>query len=353
MVINDRFPPVDLVRVAQLLARAGYRAAGLVAATPMAADGSERCFVRCRFSDGPSVLLVTPGGSSARELAEARAAAAIGRHLQQAGVPVPAVYGFEVAGGILVLEDLGETLLYHRLQSRPPADELKSLYRQAITALLTLQVAARPGFPVTSCWDTPRYDRRLMLERESGYFYQALVRAMLGREELPAGLAEEFAALADRAAAEPADYVLHRDYQCRNLMLQQEQIRIIDFQGARLGPLAYDLAALLNDPYAALPPAMREELLDFYRQKACTMIQDFDPTAFSKGWFFLALQRNLQILGAFAFLSQQKGKRFFAAFVKPAAAQLQDLLATPQGKAFPLLRKLSREINQQLKNSKL
>ncbi|MDF1615072.1 aminoglycoside phosphotransferase family protein [Desulfurivibrio dismutans] len=344
---------MDYARAEQLLERLGYRHRGVEALTPLAADGSQRLFVRCRFKEGPPVLLVAPGGQRERGMAEARAAFAIGRHLQQAGVPVPAIYGFDAASGTLAMEDLGATLLYDRLRHRPPGVELKKLYQQAIAALLSLQVAARPGFPVESCWDTPRYDRRLMLERESGYFYQALVQAMLGRDAMSVGLAAEFAALADRAAVEPADFVLHRDYQCRNLMLQQqEKIRIIDFQGARLGPLAYDLAALLYDPYAALAPARREELLDFYLQQAQAMIADFDRAAFVGGWYFLALQRNLQILGAFAFLSQQRKKKFFAAFIKPAATQLAELLAQPPGRNFPLLQKLTREINRQLKTSR-
>lgn len=333
------------------LERAGYRHPGLTEISPLAGDGSDRRFDRCRFADGSTVLVVRPGGQSPQELAEARAAAAIGRHLAQAGVPVPTIYGFvketgeSGESGLLVLEDLGDTLLYHRLQAKPPAAEVTAIYRQALNALLSLQVDARPGFPLAHCWDTPRYDRQLMLERESGYFYRALARDLLGHGEMPAALAAEFEALADRAAAEPADFVLHRDYQCRNLMLQNGKVRLIDFQGARLGPLGYDLASLLYDPYAGLPPELREELLAYYLQQAAGKIPDFNRRAFRQGWYYLALQRHLQILGAFAFLSRQKGKMFFAAFIKPAARQLAELLASDQGQNFPTLQNLAKTIN--------
>ena len=115
-----------------------------------------------------------------------------------------------------------------------------------------MQVRGAVSFDPKWCWDTPQYDRMLMLERESGYFLQAFWQDLLGMEE-PPGLQEEFFELADRAARIPAGYFLHRDFQSRNIMIHGGEACIIDFQGGRLGPLAYDLASLLIDPYVALP----------------------------------------------------------------------------------------------------
>ena len=315
----------------------------------LAGDGSDRRFYRCRRADATSLLLVLPGSADARGLAEAAAAAAIGRHLGRSGVPVPQIYGFDPASGALLLEDLGDLLLHRRLQERPAGGEIAACYRRAIEALLILQIKARAGFPVDACWDTRHYDRSLMLERESGYFYQALGRDWLGWGELPAELAAEFELLAELAAEQPADFVLHRDYQCRNLMLQGDRVRIIDYQGARLGPLAYDLAALLNDPYAALAPDLRAALFDFYLARATELLPDLDRENFRRGWYFLALQRNLQIMGAFAFLTRQRGKKFFRSYLRPAATQLVSLLnEMPEGHRFPRLRKLAATLPEKI-----
>lgn len=316
----------------------------------LAGDGSDRRFYRCRQADSTTLLLVLPGRPDAGGLAEAAAAEAIGRHLGRAGVPVPQIHGFDPASGALLMEDLGDLLLHRRLQARPAAAEIVALYRRAIEALLTLQIKARPGFPVEACWDTRHYDRRLMLERESGYFYQALGREWLGWGEMPAELSAEFELLADLAAAQPADFVLHRDYQCRNLMLQGDRVRVIDFQGARLGPLAYDLAALLNDPYAALAPDLRADLFEFYLERAADLLPGLDRENFRRGWYFPALQRNLQILGAFAFLTRQRGKTFFQSYLLPAAGQLAALLdEMPEGHRFPQLRNLARSLPAKIK----
>lgn len=339
----------------EALKRAGLSHDSGLTVTRLAGDGSDRCFYRCRLADGQTRLAVLPGAATPKALAEAAAAHALGRHFQAAGVPAPAIYGFDPASGALLMEDLGDSLLHHQLAGKGGEEgrhagsadlaALVGFYRQAIDALLSLQIDARPGFPVNVCWDTPRYDRQLMLARESGYFYQALARDLLGLPVMPADLAVEFEDLADLAAAEPADFVLHRDYQCRNLMLKEGRVRIIDFQGARLGPLAYDLASLLDDPYAALPQAMRDELFAYYLAEAARRLPGFDPVAFGRGFYYLALQRNLQIMGAFAFLSEQKKKEFFRPYIRPAARKLAARLGTSeQGRRFPRLTALAEQV---------
>jgi aminoglycoside/choline kinase family phosphotransferase len=205
-----------------------------------------------------------------------------------------------------------------------------------------MQISGSVRFDRKWCWDTQRYDKKLMLEKESGYFMQAFCRDLLGIKSLPVTLSTEFKKLAGRAARQPAVYFLHRDFQSRNLMVAAGEIRVIDFQGGRLGPLGYDLASLLIDPYAQIPQAVQQELLEHYLEHLCTY--GLDDLAFLKGYKSLALQRNLQILGAFAFLSQQKQKVFFQQFILPATLSLQHLLSGPDADDYPQLLKLTEKI---------
>jgi aminoglycoside/choline kinase family phosphotransferase len=178
-----------------------------------------------------------------------------------------------------------------------------------------------------------------MLEKESGYFLQAFCRDLLGIKSFPDKLNDEFKLLAGRAARQPAVYFLHRDFQSRNLMVSDGKIRVIDFQGARLGPLGYDLASLLIDPYARLPEQLQHELLEHYLEHLCKY--GLDDRAFVKDYPNLALQRNLQILGAYAFLGFQKNKKFFRQFILPAIFSLHQRLAQPGVKDYPQLRQLT------------
>ncbi|MEN8199616.1 MAG: phosphotransferase, partial [Thermodesulfobacteriota bacterium] len=258
------------------------------------------------------------------------------------GVPVPGQYGWNEESGVLLFEDLGDCKLHdYVLKQAGGTTGVRTLYDLVVDELATMQVRAAEGFDPTWCWDTHRYDRKLMLERESGYFLRAFWQGLLGREEVP-GLQEEFDLLADQAARIPCEYFLHRDFQSRNIMLHGGKPRFIDFQGGRLGPLGYDLASLLIDPYVTLAEELQEELLEHYLDKLESLIA-VDRGSFREGYLLLALQRNLQIAGAFAFLSQQRGKVFFRQFLKPALVSLNRILADDGMLDLDVLRKTARE----------
>jgi hypothetical protein len=198
-----------------------------------------------------------------------------------------------------------------------------------------MQCKAREGFEVRWCWDSPVYDRDIMLERESGYFLRAFWQGLL-QQEVPAGLQEEFERLADTAVSAPNDYFLHRDFQSRNVMIQDGRVRIIDYQGGRLGPLGYDLASLLLDPYAQLPVWFQEELYWYYLSRLGE-ITVFEAELFHQTYRALALQRNLQIIGAFSFLSEVRGKSFFTRFIGPSLASLLRQLQQKDQLHLPVL----------------
>lgn len=321
---------------------------GKVTLSPLSGDGSSRLFFKIR-TDVAAFCGVLPGMENApKGLAEARAAFNIGNHLQKRGLPVPAIHAFDPQNGFILFEDLGETLLYDELQRKKKKSggllwqQTLEAYKEIIELLLYMQISGSVHFDRKWCWDTQRYDKKLMLEKESGYFLQAFCRDMLGIKSFSAKLGDEFKELAGRASRQPAVYFLHRDFQSRNLMVADGRVRIIDFQGGRLGPLGYDLASLLIDPYAEIPEAVQQELLDHYLEHLCTY--GLDEMAFRKGYRSLALQRNLQILGAFAFLSQQKQKVFFKQFILPATLSLQHLLSGPDENRYPQLLKLTEKI---------
>ena len=307
-------------------------------------DGSTRRFWRASQKDRSLCIIAAPAGKSDAELAESRATWLIGNHLKNKGVPVPELFGWDSDNGILLFEDLGDLRL-HDLAGKPRSSQQKNArplaeyYREALTCLAVMQIKGAEGFVEEWCWDTPRYDTTLMEERESGYFLRAFWLGVLG-EEVPPGVTEEFREIAVQAGKAPADFFLHRDFQSRNIMLSEDRVRFIDFQGGRLGPLGYDVASLLIDPYAGLSLEQQEEFLEFYL-KALAPHQTLDMENFSKHYRLLALQRNLQIIGAFSFLYRVKGKVFFADFIKPAVVTLRERLAESFFSGFPQIRALA------------
>ena len=318
--------------------------------TPLTPDGSLRRFCRIHHEDSRTAVAIAPPPDDTVGMKEAVSGWHIGRHLFVSGAPVPELYGFEEESGLLVCEDLGELRLHDVVQEKGiDSEQVIRLYRQAVSELARMQVRGSEGFDPAWCWDTPRYDRALMLERESGYFHRALCRDFLRLEIDKEKIAKEFHALADKASQAEASFFLHRDFQSRNIMIQQDRVRFIDYQAGRLGPLAYDLASLLIDPYTALPFPLQEELLEQYLD-TLTGLLPYDRTRFRQEYLLLALQRNLQILGAFAFLSQQRGKPFFRQYLSPALGSLQGLLAKTAAAEYPYLKSLSCRCAEKLEN---
>jgi aminoglycoside/choline kinase family phosphotransferase len=319
--------------------------------SPLTPDGSLRRFCRIHHEDGRTAVAIAPPPDDAVGLKEAISGWHIGRHLFAAGAPVPELYGFEKETGLLVCEDLGEQRLHDLVQKEGVnSEQVIRLYRQTVSELAWMQVRCKKGFNPDWCWDSPRYDRALMLERESGYFLRALCRDFLQLEIDKERITQEFHALADRASQADSTFFLHRDFQSRNIMIQDSRVRFIDYQAGRQGPLAYDLASLLIDPYASLPTPFQEELLEHYLD-ALTELLPYDRSQFLQEYLLLALQRNLQILGAFAFLSQQRAKPFFRQYLSPALSSLQSLLAKTATAEYPYLTALCHQCREQLKTN--
>jgi len=341
----------NLPVLASLLRRAGL-VSHQEAAAPLtslvvhrlAGDGSSRRFYRVTRRNGEKLCLaVAPAGSTPQDMREARAARLIGLHLHGRGVRVPAQYGWDEETGLLLFEDLGDVKLHDLVErSRNQAGEgywqtVRPFYIQALRQLAVMQIRGAEDFDDGWCWDTSVYDRPLMLGRESGYFLRAFWQDLLGRETVP-GIEEEFEQIATTASEASTAFFLHRDFQSRNIMILDGRVCFIDFQGGRRGPLGYDPASLLIDPYVALPLSLQEELLQVYLD-AVSALHPVDVREFRRQYSFLALQRNLQILGAFAFLSRVRGKIFFSRYIAPALLSLVERL---QEREFSGLRVLPR-----------
>lgn len=322
-------------RLAAAVAELG---ATLAAARPLAGDGSDRRFFRLLGS--PPVVLLSHPQAPGREVNENDSYAAIGRHLRDKGVPVPEIYAYCREEGWLLVEDVGDLSLEAALGQRPA--DWRRLYAQALTVLVRLQLEGREGFDPAWCFDTGEVTREFLWARECRYFVEAFLRGYLGLAVEEADLAQDFARLVEGALPPGPAAFLHRDFQSRNLFFQGENLRVLDFQGGRLGPLGYDLAALLIDPYVELGEAREAELFDVYLGEL-RRHRPVNARDFREAYAHLALCRNLQILGAFGFLTRVKGKPWFAPFIPAALRSLKRRLAALPGR-FPALARLAAAI---------
>jgi len=329
--------------VSRLLAQEAFNAAferipeQAPVVTRLQGDGSDRTWSRITAEEN-SLVMVSHGIRSTTAVCEADAFINIGRHLHLRGLPVPALYAADPFAGLAILEDLGDRHLQDAvLALDSPAASIR-LYQKVIDTLVTLSQEGAVGFDPSWPYQTDTYNREVILENECAYFVKAFLHLDQGLDEITyETLHDEFELLADMALAHGVMGFMHRDFQSRNIMLRGADCYCIDFQGGRLGPVQYDLASLLIDPYVDLAPDVQAALLD-YGVDCIQAATGEDRQKIRRGYRYCSLTRNLQILGAFGFLSRRKNKPAFATYIPAAVAGLKRHLAVPEADQFPRLR---------------
>ena len=312
-----------------------------VAFRPIPADGSKRLFWRITPSTpGPSfIAMAAPRTDSASER-ENLAHIKIGMHLHGKGLPVPEIHSYDLERGWSIMEDLGHISLQDLVTS---AEDPIPIYEPVLEHLLRLQTDGAVGFDTKWCCQTKRYDLTVMRQYEAYYFRDAFLCRYLGLKKEWPELEAPFKHLRETASKADSTFFLHRDFQSRNIILSEGKIGIIDWQGGRLGPLGYDLASLIIDPYTQLSPRQRDELYHRY----LLLIMEYNAEwveSLKRSFPYLAIQRNLQILGAFSFLTKAENKPYFEAYIPAALRTLHHLLQQVNDKQLSPLRNLVSDL---------
>ncbi|MBW2112222.1 MAG: phosphotransferase [Deltaproteobacteria bacterium] len=306
-------------------------------------DGSRRIFWRITVQgSGFSLIAMCNPPYDAAIRRENHAYLMIGRHLRQRGALLPRIFHFDLEGGWFIMEDMGRVSLQEFVSS---GKDPLPVYERVVDHLFRMQIRGAAGFDPKWCCQTERYDRTVMLKQEAHYFRDAFLGRYLGLKGAWSGLEGAFSRLAEGASMADSAFFLHRDFQSRNIMLSGDRVGIIDWQGGRLGPLGYDLASLVIDPYPSLSRAQRVHV---YRQYL-DLIREHDPAwagPFERCFPYLAIQRNLQILGAFSFLTVVMNKAHFEAYIPTALETLDDLLHLIEDDPLSPLRDLVRDLRR-------
>ncbi len=300
-------------------------------------DGSDRRWFRLT-SGQDSLIMADHGLRATKAVAEVDSFIRIGRHLRAKNLPVPAIHGCDPFSGLVFLEDLGDTNLQGAVRSETDPERIRSWYRAIVDSIIDLWRQGADGFDPAWAYQSPAYDRELVLERECRYFAEAFLNRYAGIDITFEEIRHECEAIAEGALRHALSGFMHRDMQSRNIMLKDNRWYFIDFQGGRKGPLQYDLASLLIDPYTGLSTADQAHLLEHAAGRLAAH-GPLDRQALSSGFAYCALARNLQILGAFGFLTRVKGKTQFDRYVPAALRNLAARLETAGQRGFPALRR--------------
>ncbi len=292
------------------------------------ADGSNREIYR--LVGEPNAI-----GVYGPDRAENRAFIGYARSLRETGLPIPEIYGVSEDESLYLQEDLGSTTLFDLLGSaRKESSELMpevaaDVYRKVSTLLPRVQVDGGKVLDFTMAIPRPVFDRRCIMWDLHYFKYLFLKLAEVEFDENR--LEDDLERLADAILEEEAVHFMARDFQSRNIMVRSDEEGelspwLIDFQGGRRGPLGYDVASLLYDAKADLPPSFRSELLERYISAAMTLTR-LDPDRFRHRFPLFVLVRALQAMGAYGYRGLFQGKEHFVASIPFAVRNVRALLS--------------------------
>jgi len=257
------------------------------------------------------------------------------RHFRRHGLPVPEIYAEDLNHGAYLEEDLGDTTLFELLSNHRDgatiAPEAVAAYRKVVAVLPRFQVEAGRDLNYKVCYPRSSFDRQ-SIAWDLNYFKYYFLR-LAGVPFNEQALEQDFTRLTKLLLSANRDYFLYRDFQSRNVMLRkvlnkvpdEDQPFFLDYQGGRKGALQYDVASLLYDAKADLPPELRQQLLDHYLDSLAGFIE-LDRAAFMQYYYAYVYVRIMQALGAYGFRGFYERKAHFLQSVPYALKNLRWLL---------------------------
>lgn len=220
------------------------------------------------------------------------------------GVAVPRVHAYDSVQGFILVDDFGATEFLHiygDVAHRKVALEL------AVHSLVDIQRTQDSRIPIYSVQ---------RLRDEVDIFRDWCCKRLLGIESDP--LEAVRSDLVDEIDSQPKTTV-HRDYHCRNLLMNGSKLGIVDFQDALVGPCTYDLASLLYDCYFQHDTDDKERCIALYRRLAreVNLPRIEEKTKMVRAIEITAMQRQLKALGIFVRLWFLQQKKTHLPFVMP------------------------------------
>jgi aminoglycoside/choline kinase family phosphotransferase len=249
------------------------------------------------------------------------------KHFRKHGLPVPEIYAEDLEHGAYLEEDFGDTTLFEFLskhrEGEKIAPEAVEVYRKVVAVLPRFQIEAGRDLDYSVCYPRGSFDRQ-SIAWDLNYFKYYFLR-LAGISFNEQALEDDFDSLTNFLLSANRDYFMYRDFQSRNFMLQNGQPFFLDYQGGRKGALQYDIASLLYDAKADLPPELRLQLLDSYIENASNFTK-INREEFLHYFYAYVYVRILQALGAYGFRGFYERKAHFLQSVPYALKNVRWLL---------------------------
>jgi len=245
----------------------------------------------------------------------------VARFLENCGIRVPAIHHYSEGHHLMILRDLGDSLMA-RIVEKADNNLRREWYRRAIELLAALQRKTADA-DRSDCVALQRSFDQTLLNWEFDHFLEYGVEARLGikmSKEDHEIFFRQTRGISEKIASLPYGFT-HRDFQSRNILIVNDELYLIDFQDALLGPAAYDLAALLRDSYVELSEPILNELISFYCEKTGRK-----TSSFMREFDLVTCQRKLKDAGRFVFIDRVKKNPNFLKYIPASLGYVKQAL---------------------------
>jgi len=289
--------------------------------TPIAQSGSNRKYFRIAGKERTAI------GVFNLDKRENKAFISLTNHFTKTGLSVPRLYRQKLNENIYLLEDLGDTTLFSIIEKEKKnktfSKRVVKLYEDTLTHLIRFQIDGGKGLDYSVCYPRPKFDKQSILWDLNYFKYYFLRLANIHFDEQK--LEDDFNSFAKLLLSADAKYFMYRDFQSRNILVKDDQLYFIDYQGGRKGALQYDVVSLLFQAKVNLSQGVRNELLEFYL-KNLNQTSNVKRQTFINHYYNFVLIRLLQTLGAYGFRGYYENKSHFLLSVPFALKNLHGLV---------------------------
>ena len=288
---------------------------------PLAQSGSYRKYFRISGKEKTAIGVFSP------DKKENRAFISFTKHFLKKGLNVPILYDQQLKENIYLIEDLGDTTLFSLMEKEKANDSFSnkalSYYREALSQLIRFQTDGGKGLDYSVCFPRVKFDQQSILWDLNYFKYYFLKLAKIPFDEQK--LEDDFKTFTQFLLSASTNYFMYRDFQSRNILVYNDELYFVDYQGGRKGALQYDVASLLFQAKVNLPPSARDELLNYYLDQA-NQKSKIKTQKFLRYYYGYVLIRLLQTLGAYGFRGYYENKSHFLLSIPFALKNLQWLV---------------------------
>jgi aminoglycoside/choline kinase family phosphotransferase len=293
----------------------------VISLSPIAQSGSYRKYFKITGKEKTAIGVFSP------DKKENRAFISFTKHFLKKGLNVPKLYAQQLKENIYLIEDFGDTTLFSLIEKEKTngslSEKLLSYYRDTLSHLIRFQIDGGKGLDYSVCYPRAKFDKQSILWDLNyfKYYFLKLIKIPFDEQKLE----DDFNTFAEFLLSADTKYFMYRDFQSRNILVNNDELYFVDYQGGRKGALQYDVASLLFQAKVNLSHEIREKLLAHYLVQLSKRIK-VNPKKFKKYYYGYILIRLLQTLGAYGFRGYYENKSHFLLSIPFALKNLQWLV---------------------------